>query len=106
MGLFIFTHGTERHCVRIGFSGQHPLIYAAYTYDNEQQLPFIHGQSYRDITREQYQWLVEHLACDVVYVPGQRGLANSLECRTHAVYYKLFSEEPIGLSELWDERLV
>lgn len=106
MGLFLFTHGTERHCVRIGFSGVRPLIYAVYAYNDEAQLPYIHGQSYRDITRDQYEWVLNHLACDVVYVPGLRGMANSLECRTHDVHYKLFSEEPVSLPELWDERLV
>jgi hypothetical protein len=106
MGVFLHISGSERHSVRIGFSGQRPLIYAVYVHNTEEDLPYIHGQSYRDITRDQYEWLLNHLACDVVYVPAQRGLANSLECRSHDLCYKLFSNEPIKLPELWDERQV
>jgi hypothetical protein len=107
MALFLFVYGTQHHCVRIGFAGERPLIYAFYSYDNQSQLPLIQGQTYRDITIGQYEWLRAHLNCDVSYISGADwpGRTGNLECRTHGAHYQLFDASPV-FPDLWEERLI
>jgi len=105
--IFLFVYGTEHYAVRIGFSGQRRLVYAIYSYDYEEQLPAISGQTYKMITKEQYEWLRAHLLCTVTFVEGDYiGRTGNLECRTHGSHYRLFDDSPVHGSNLWDDRLV
>lgn len=106
MAIFLFVYGSQYYSVRIGFTGQRPLVYAIYKYDNPDQLPFIQGQTYRSITLDQYEWLLEHLNCDVSFVTGTwLGRLGNLECRTHGAYYHLFETDLI-IPDFWEEREV
>src|SRR5271170_7621437 len=107
MPIFLFVYGTCYHAVRVGFTGQRPLIYGLYAYDNQEQLPFIHGQTYRSITVSQFEWLRQHLDCDVSFVPGAWvGRVGNLECLSHDVHYHLFNEDDPILLDIWEERQI
>ena len=106
MAIFLFVYGTTYHCIRIGLTGQRPLIYAVYAYDDQEQLPLIEGQTYRNITEGQYEWLRSHMSCHVSFVPGfWSNLDGNLECRTHGLFYHFFLDDPIILDP-WEERQV
>lgn len=107
LAIFLFAYGTEYHAVRVGFTGQRPLVYAVYAYNLEGELPYIQGQTYKRITKDQYEWLRGHLLCDVCHISGEwAGRDCNLECRTHGCHYKLFDEDPGYFPDLWDERLI
>jgi hypothetical protein len=104
--LHAFAYGTEYHCVRVGFTGQRPLVYAVYAYNLESELPGVPGQTYRTITLSQYCWLLNHLRCDVSYINGEwAGREGNLECRTHNEHYKFFTDDPLHF-DLWEERQI
>jgi hypothetical protein len=106
MAIFLFVYGTQHHCVRIGFSGARPLIYGLYAYDDQNILPAMDGQTYRSITKEQYDWVREHLNCDVSFMADRFDYRFSIvECRTHSTVYQVFELSPIYLDD-WEERLV
>ena len=106
MAVFFFIYGTEHYCVRIGFTGSRPLVYAVYRYNTGDMLPLVAGQTYRSITAEQYDWIMDHRMCDVSYVEGiWAGRSGNLECRTHGSHFKLFSSDPV-IPDFWDERQV
>lgn len=108
MAVFLFVYGTEHYCVRVGFSGQRPLVYGLYAYNAQDQLPSVPAQTYRTISKEQYEWLRAHLLCDVSFVEGEfAGRVGNLECRTHGIHFRLFDDSPVIPSyDLWDDRLV
>jgi hypothetical protein len=104
MSAFLYIHGEGFYFVRVGFAGQRPLIYAIYCIGaNTTDLPIVAGQTYRAITRSQYEWLKRHLCCDVSYIEADWG-ACTLECRTHREFYHLF-DEPLAFDP-WFEREV
>lgn len=107
MSVFLFVYGTEHHCVRVGFSGSRPLVYAVYAYNIENELPSIVGQTYLPITRSQYEWIRNHIQCDVSFISGEWiGRKGNLECRSCGVHYQLFADlDPVN-EDLWDEREV
>ena len=102
--VFLFVYGTQFHYIRIGFIGKKPLVYGVYAIDNPDELPTIPAMTYRQISLEQYEWLRNHLKCDVVLAPGGFGVAGNLECKTHGAH-KLFTNEFISI-DLWEERQV
>jgi hypothetical protein len=105
MAVFRFTYGIKHYCVRVGF-GSRPLVYAVYMYDREDALPNVPGQIYRPINSEQYDWLLNHLMCDVSYTEGDwPGRTGNLQCRTHGSFFKLFDDAPI-VCDWWDDRQV
>jgi hypothetical protein len=102
----VFVYGTDYHCVRVGFTGQRPLVYAVYAYDLETCLPNILGQTYHTITLSQYEWILRHIHCDVSYINDEwAGREGNLECRTHSEHYRFFTDEPFQF-DLWDERQI
>jgi hypothetical protein len=106
MGIFLYVYGSGSYSIRVGFTGTRPLIYAIYATNVGDVLPIVYGQSHREITQDQYEWLRNHLNCDVSYVPSELvGTVCGLECRTHRQFYHLFSTEPF-VSDLWDDRQV
>lgn len=99
----------RKYFVRVGFSGTRPLIYAVYNISEilEYLLPAMPGQRYRDITAEQYEWLRNHLNCDVSYKTAPwSDMICDLECRTHREYYDVFASSRSFISDDWDERQV
>jgi len=102
----VFVYGTEYHCVRVGFTGQRPLVYAVYAYNLETDLPSLLGQTYHTITASQYDWILRHSRCDVSYINGEwAGREGNLECRTHSEHYRFFTDDPLQF-DLWDERQI
>ena len=104
--VYLFIYGTQAHFVRIGFIGTRPLVYAAYAIDRTEDLPDVKGQTYRKITPGQYEWIRNHLSCDVSFIaddwPGHDG---NLECRSCGCFYRLFSDEVVSV-DLWEDRQV
>jgi hypothetical protein len=105
MSCYLYISGSDCYYVRVGFSGQRPLIYAIYaTNSSGMVLPVVPGQTYREITQSQYEWLRHHLCCDVSYIrTGWSDQVGSLECRTHREFYHLLDDE-LFISDLWDDR--
>lgn len=104
MAVAVYYYGTEKHVVRVGFAGQRPLVYAIYQYNNQDELPLIPGHTYRTITRGQFDWIKDHLKCDVSFISGEYpDRVGNLECRTHGCHYQLFTDDPI-ITDLWEER--
>lgn len=108
MAIFLFVYGSNYHCVRIGFTGQRPLVYALYAFDNYEQLPFIQGQTYRTVSTGQYEWLRRHLECDVSFVPGccLEQFDGNLECRTHGLFYHIFDVNDPIILDLFEDRQI
>lgn len=104
--VYLFISGDELYYVRIGFIGTRPLVYAVYAASKTTVLPDIKGNMYRSITPLQYEWVRNHLNCDVSYIPGNwLGMDGNLECRTHRCSYNIFTDDPM-LVDLWEERQV
>lgn len=105
--MFFFVYGNELYCVRVGISGRRPLVYAAYSYSSNDALPYVPGQKYHTITRDQYYWLHDHRVCNVSFVdnvfPDNSG---NLECRTHNTTFKLFDRDRDFIPDPWDDREV
>jgi hypothetical protein len=106
VSIFLFNYGTEKFCIRIGFTGCRPLVYAIYMYNESDELPFVQGQTYRNITKDQFEWVRNHLTCDVSFVSGEYpDRIGNLECRTHGAHYHLFDLSPVH-ADLWEDRQV
>lgn len=106
MSMQLYVYGTEKHVIRIGFTGCRPLVYAIYVYNDQSELPFMQGQTYRNITRDQFEWIRNHLSCDVSYIYGEYpGRSGNLECRTHGAHYQLFDMNPV-CADPWEDRQV
>lgn len=105
MPVSLFSYGTEHCCVRIGLQFcLHPLVYAAYTYNYDSALPNIPGQTYRGISRSQYDWLLNHLMCDIRFSEETAGWP-SLECLNHKLRYSVFDNEESSWDG-WEDRSV
>lgn len=109
MLIFFFLYGTAYYKVRMGM-GRHPLVYAAYSYDDERNLPEICGQTYRNITSDQWSWLHEHIGCDVTYSTNGweafGDLGGILNCINHGVQIKPYSPDPPYDLPSWEPREV
>jgi hypothetical protein len=100
--VYLFMYGTEHYCIRVGIYGSKPLVYGVYRYNHERELPKVPAQTYRSITADQFEWLMDHRMCDVVYISGSW---PSLECRTHGTYFKLFGSDPIVFDPWYDRQV-
>ena len=104
--MFFFVYGDEYYCVRVGFTGQRPLVYAAYSYAAEDELPYVPGQVYRNITKPQYERLHNHSYCNVSYIEDAfLDHSGNLECRTHHILYKFFDNGNL-IFDPWYDRQV
>lgn len=101
--VYLFIYGQGDYYVRIGFAGTRPLVYAMYVVNKYADLPDIKGYLYRVITNEQYDWLRNHLSCDVNYIPDALEQYGNLECRTHNCCYKWFCGTSV-YSDDWEDR--
>ncbi len=107
MSFHYYIYGTEKYCVRIGFTGVRPLIYALYVFDSPRDLPAIAGQMYKSITEDQYEWLRNHINCDVSYLETDcPGKLCDLECRSHKVFYNVFDSSASFIPDCWDDRQI
>lgn len=103
----LYVYGTHVHFVRIGFIGSRPLVYGVYAIDRTEDLPDIKGQTYREITVGQYEWIRNHLRCDVSFIPDDwPGHVGNLECRSCGCFYRLFSDGEVVSTDLWEDRQV
>jgi hypothetical protein len=105
MSVMLYIYGSGYYCVRVGFTGRRPLIYAIYSLNGLDGVPVVPGQIYREITQDQYGWLCNHLNCDISYIHHERGWGCGLECRTHREFYHLIKDDSF-VSDLWDDRQV
>lgn len=102
----LYFYGTKAYFVCIGFIGKRPLVYSVYSVDWEQQLPTAVGRAYRPITHDQYEWVRNHLNCDVSFIPCDwPNPTGNLECRTHGCHHHVFGDDLI-VPDLWDERQI
>jgi hypothetical protein len=107
MSLWLYVEGKERFFVRTGFAGVRPLIYAVYAIGMTGELPYVPGQVYKTITHDQYEWLCNHLNCDVSYLTSAwPEHVCDLECRTHREHYRLFDSCDPVISDTWEDRQV
>jgi|SRR5665213_520702 len=106
MPAVVYIQGTGYYWVRVGFTGRRPLIYAIYSsWSQDAGLPVVPGQIYRPITQDQYEWLCNHLSCDISYIHKELDWGCGLECRTHRELYNLIKDDSFS-SDLWDDRQV